>query len=143
MPSRSGPKSLYKSDEEAWLDSAINEYLVLVRDKPTDAAVFKEKKMEDFLKHFQTQLVDPNRNLEKIPVMEIGLWRTVSHIQHSPLICRELNTYHSARQGTLQECETPKTPKGHCRRRRPGGFQPLTRLPCLRNAHRTRFVLRG
>ena len=79
MTGRSGPKSLYKSDEQAWLDSAINEYLVLDRDRPTDAAKLKEKKTEEFLELFQTQLVDASRNLEKSPVTEIDLWRTVSN----------------------------------------------------------------
>jgi len=75
---RSGPKSLYKSDEEAWLALAISEYLALAQDKPEEASSLKDKKTEEFLELFETQLVDPNRNLEKSAVTEIENWRTVS-----------------------------------------------------------------
>jgi hypothetical protein len=120
MPSRSGPKSLYKPDEEAWLDTAVNQYLTLVQDKPSDAPALKDEKTEEFLKCFQTQLVDPNRNMEKTAVTEIEKWRIVSSIQYRSSLCRELTMVASARQGTLQECETPKTPQTVSHHRRPG-----------------------
>ena len=78
MAPHAGPKSIYKTNEDEWFASVLKEYLSLLEENPSDAATLKEKKTEDFLKEFETQLIDPNRKLELVPITDIGKWRTVS-----------------------------------------------------------------
>lgn len=85
MSTRSGPKSFYKADEEAWLQSAFEEYIGLVKDKPTDLAAqrsLKNEKTEEFLKKFESQLMDVERKVEPNPVTDIDKWRKVSSINY-------------------------------------------------------------
>jgi hypothetical protein len=82
MAARSGPKSIYKADEDAWLQPAFDEYIALIRDDPANLkaqGAFKNKKTEEFLEKFQTQLVDTDRGIEPNPVTDVDKWRKVSH----------------------------------------------------------------
>jgi hypothetical protein len=87
MSARSGPKSVYKPDEEQWLQSAFDVYMKLVLEKPADHDAqrkLKDKKVEEFLTKFESQLIDENRKVEPSAVTEIGKWRTVSILHNLP-----------------------------------------------------------
>ena len=84
MTGRSGPKPLYKPDEGAWLQSALDEYMGVVVDKPGNLAAqrkFRNKKVEEFLDQFKDQLIDKRRTLEKTPLTDIEQWREVSGLE--------------------------------------------------------------
>jgi hypothetical protein len=86
MVSRPGPKTLYKPNEEAWLDSASNEHLALIRDKPSDTTAhkaFRDKKTKEFLTKFRHQLLEKDRGMEEVPFTEIAQWREVSGLDFS------------------------------------------------------------
>jgi hypothetical protein len=86
MVGRPGPKTLYKPDEEAWLDSASNEHLALIRDKPSDTTAhkaFSDKKTEEFLTKFGDKLLDKDRGMEEEPFTNIAQWREVSGLNFS------------------------------------------------------------
>ena len=74
---RSGPHSLYTPAEREWLDPVIEEFVRLISKNLKDAArsrAYKASKVEEFLKKFESQLVDSER---KNPVTDIGKWRKV------------------------------------------------------------------
>jgi hypothetical protein len=80
MPTRAGPKSIYKPDEEAWLRPVLAEYLSMVEKEQSLAALrnFRTEKVQAFLLQFEAGLVDTNRDLESEPKTELEHWRKVS-----------------------------------------------------------------
>jgi hypothetical protein len=89
MKTRAGPRTLYKPDEEAWLESPFDEYLALVSDKPREFAAhkrFRDERTEKFLDKFKPQLIDEHRGMELTPLTDIGKWRVVSGLDFSPVV---------------------------------------------------------
>jgi len=81
-----GPKSVYKPDEDKWLQPAFDKYMSLGSDKPEDCAaqrVFLDQKTKEFLTKFGAQLIDKHHQLEPKPVTDIDSWRVVSSLHSS------------------------------------------------------------